>query len=320
MSRKIDRTGEIKYNNQGLKMWIKEYRNSRDIDVESEDGHIAYNKNYSWFEQALIRNRNIKIIQKNKIDFTYRVGEINFNNNGTKMTIIEYTNSQKVLIEFDDNVHKYIKICSYKDFKEGRSSSPYDKKIFGIGYLGQEKQTGINNDVEYGRWHHILDRCYNNESYSKNTSYKGCTVCEEWHNFQNFKKWFNKNYYKVDNEKMCIDKDILHKWNKIYSPDNCIFVPEKINKLFVRGVSRRGNTPIGVSIYDNVIYARMSKVINGKWTRVEIGSHYSNVEEAFTAYKIHKEAYIKEVAEQYKNQIPKPLYIAMVNYIVEITD
>jgi hypothetical protein len=236
------------------------------------------------------------------------------------MTIIEYTNSQNVLIEFDDNIHKYRKSCSYKDFKEGRPSSPYDKKIFGIGYLGIEKQLGENNNLELNRWHHMLDRCYNEKRTSRTMSYADCKVCEEWLNFQNFKKWFNENYYTVDNEKMCIDKDILYKWNKIYSPDTCIIVPEKINKLFIRGVSRRGDTTIGVSIYDNVIYARMSKVINGKWTRVEIGSHYSNVVQAFYAYKSEKEKHIKEVAEEYKDKIPERLYIAMMNYEVEITD
>jgi hypothetical protein len=128
MSKKIDRTGEEGNNNQGLKMWIKEYKTARDINVEFEDGYIAYNKSYSGFEKGLIRNRNVKIIPQNKIDFTNRIGEINYNNNGTKMTIIDYENSQNALIEFDDGIHKYIKFCSYKDFKEGRPSSPYDKK------------------------------------------------------------------------------------------------------------------------------------------------------------------------------------------------
>jgi hypothetical protein len=300
-------------------MWIIGYRNSRDIDVEFEGGYIAYNKGYNWFERGLIRNRNIKVVHKNRTDYTYRVGEINYNNNGTKMTIIEYTDCQNVLIEFDDDYH-YGKICSYREFKKGGVSSPYDKKIFGIGYLGADRQIGINNDFEYGRWHHILDRCYNENRTSRTMAYKGCVVCDEWHNFQNFKKWFNENYYTVNNEKMCIDKDILFKWNKIYSPETCLIVPERINKLFVREVSQRGNTPIGVSIYDNVIYARMSKVINGKWTRFEIGKNYNNVIQAFEAYKREKEKHIKEVAELYKDQIPEILYNAMMNYVVEITD
>ena len=33
---RIDRTGEVSYNTQGLKMWIKEYRLYKDIDIEFE--------------------------------------------------------------------------------------------------------------------------------------------------------------------------------------------------------------------------------------------------------------------------------------------
>ena len=38
--KKIDRTGEERINNQGLKMKIIKYVNRRDIDVEFEDGSI----------------------------------------------------------------------------------------------------------------------------------------------------------------------------------------------------------------------------------------------------------------------------------------
>lgn len=34
---------EVKYNNQGVKMWVKEYRKHDDIDVEFEDGFVFYN-------------------------------------------------------------------------------------------------------------------------------------------------------------------------------------------------------------------------------------------------------------------------------------
>ena len=39
----IDRTGEINYNNQGEKMTIIAYRKAIDIDIQFEDGSIAYN-------------------------------------------------------------------------------------------------------------------------------------------------------------------------------------------------------------------------------------------------------------------------------------
>ena len=65
-------------------------------------------------------------------------------------------------------------------------------------------------------------KVYNEKSYVtaskikdyKNKTYIGCTVCEEWHNYQNFAQWHEEHYYEVPNEIMCLDKDILIKGNK----------------------------------------------------------------------------------------------------------
>ena len=47
---------------------------------------------------------------------------------------------------------------------------------------------------------------------------------------------------------------------------------------------------------------------------------FKTVEEAFQAYKQAKEAYIKEVANKWKDQIDNRVYKALMNYQVEITD
>ena len=48
--------------------------------------------------------------------------------------------------------------------------------------------------------------------------------------------------------------------------------------------------------------------------------YYSNAEDAFLAYKEAKEAYIKEVANKWKDQIDVRVYEALMKYEVEITD
>lgn len=63
---------------------------------------------------------------------------------------------------------------------------------------------------------------------------RGVIVCDEWYNFQNFKNWYISNYrfdleYKGIN--LQLDKDLLSKNVKIYSPNTCIFLPNKINKF-----------------------------------------------------------------------------------------
>ena len=42
--------------------------------------------------------------------------------------------------------------------------------------------------------------------------------------------------------------------------------------------------------------------------------------EAFNAYKVAKEAFVKEQAEKWKDQIDPRAYEALMNYQVEITD
>ena len=150
----------------------------------------------------------------------------------------------------------------------------------------------------------------------KTPSYKDCEVCEEWHNFQNFAKWYDENYYEVKGEKTQIDKDILIKGNKIYSPDKCLFVPQKINLLFVKG-SGGSHLPIGVGECKRTgkYIARLRK--NG--TYVTVG-RYDNPCEAFLAYKKEKEEYIREMALTYKQLIPTKVYEAVINYKIEIND
>ena len=47
---------------------------------------------------------------------------------------------------------------------------------------------------------------------------------------------------------------------------------------------------------------------------------YKTPEQAFQVYKKFKESYIKLIADEYKDKIPKILYDAMYNWKVEITD
>ena len=120
---------------------------------------------------------------------------------------------------------------------------------------------------------------------------------------------------------MCLDKDILCKGNKVYSRDTCIFVPERINLLFVKRDNDRGDCPIGVT--PNLSDNYQVRCNNGNRKSIYLGS-YSTKEEAFQVYKNYKEKVIKEVIDSYEGIIPEPHYTklktAMYNYKVEIDD
>ena len=114
-----------------------------------------------------------------------------------------------------------------------------------------------------------------------------------------------------------LDKDILVKGNKLYSPDTCLFVPKEINTLLTHRRKDKGLYPVGVS-YKPRINRYRAQI--SKFKKVIHLGCFITPEEAFQAYKTAKEAYIKEVAEIYKDQIDPRVYEALMNYQVEITD
>lgn len=244
-----------------------------------------------------------------------RIGEENFNKSGHKMIIVEYVNNSNISVLFPEFNYKKDK-CQYFHFKKGNIKCPFEKSMYGVGYIGEGLYKSVKSDV-YNRWNHLFTRCYNEKYIDKFPTYKDVTVCEEWHNFQNFAKWYEENYYEVDGEKMCLDKDILVKGNKVYSPDTCVFVPEKINNLFIKSNSSRGECPIGVSYHKTK--KKYSSGFRVKNKLIHLG-YFINKTEAFNEYKKAKEKYIKQVADEYKDRIPKRLYDALYRYEVEITD
>ena len=250
-----------------------------------------------------------------KID---RTGEINISNEGYEMKIIKYFNWENVIVEFQDK-NKIRVTCRYNDFKKGSIKNPYHTSICKKGYLGVGKYSYKTHSQIYKEWNSMLHRCYDNDVHKIHSTYTDCTVCEEWLNFQNFAKWYEENYYEIEGETMCLDKDILIKGNKVYSPSTCIFVPNKINALFTKSDKARGKYPIGVSFHKkyNKLIVRCN--INNKTKHLGM-LELNQVNEAFLIYKNFKENYIKQVADEYKDLIPIKLYDAMYKYEVEITD
>lgn len=250
-----------------------------------------------------------------------RTGQISHNIYGSKMTIIKYANAHDIFVEFENG---YIVHTSYNNFKIGSVRNPYDKSVFGVGYLGEGKyEASINNKATkaYDVWMVMIRSCYNSKTLNKIPSYIGCSVCEEWHNFQNFAEWYEKNYYEIDGEKMCLDKDVLVKGNKVYSPKTCIFVPKTINMLFTKRQNHRGQYPIGVKKEGSRYRVDMNCYdFNNKKTFKKYIGHYKTIEESFNIYKKEKEDYIKTFADYYKKNIPNKLYKKMYKYKVEITD
>lgn len=163
--------------------------------------------------------------------------------------------------------------------------------MYNIGYIGKGKYTYKHE--AYKKWICMIERCYS-RVYQKNfKSYEGSIVCEEWHDFQNFAKWYDEN--KVDG--WHLDKDLLSDGSKVYSPNTCCFLPSKINALIVN--KRNG------------LYMKGICLKNGKYQvttcRIYIGC-FDTEEEAISAYKVAKKSILVSIALQNKSKL-KPLVL-----------
>lgn len=174
------------------------------------------------------------------------------------------------------------------------------KPVYGVGINDTDY---VFETKDYKIWRNMLERCYCEKTQQKFPTYKGCTVCEEWHLFSNFKKWFHDNYI----EGWELDKDIMIIDNKVYSPDTCCFVPREINSFLRRS---------GVNKHSCIYPAGKGKfrvVLSIDKKHCSLGA-FSSFEEAKT---VRDEAFKKKlhkVINKYADLLPQRVIDACFSY------
>lgn len=203
------------------------------------------------------------------------------------------------------------------------------KLVYGVGVSedGKYKRSYKGADgknyktPEYELWKNMLARCHSPVMNKLRPRYVGCSVSENFKNFQWFAEWCN-NQIGFNQPDFQLEKDILFKNNKIYSEDTCRFVPRTLNMMLALSNASRGTLPIGVQYsklherYIAIVGNVRSKDTKGKGF---IGL-YDNPEDAFYAYKQKKEELIAYEASKWRGKIADDVYEALLNYEVEITD
>jgi hypothetical protein len=246
-----------------------------------------------------------------------RIGEKRIMADGTIAEIIDYKNTKDITVKIGSvNIIN----SNYISFKNGSIRNYSLPTIHGVGYFGYGEYGSISkvgDNYVYEVWRGMISRCYNEEKQKEYPTYIKCLVCDEWHNYQIFAKWYEDNYYNVLGEKMQLDKDILIKGNKIYSPDTCIIVPSYINSLFRIYNIERNKVHIGITESRRKngtgITIRYRPTIWKNGDLVYLGS-YKTKNEAIDKYIMEKNRYFLEVSNRYKEYIPEKLYLAMINY------
>ena len=272
-------------------------------------------------------NNKYNLEERNKMLLNYNKNKFEkstvINKYGTEIELIEYNGYSNVIVKLKDGHDTIIK-SNLNSFKNAKIISPYDKTVRGIGYIGvgDAKLRDENNKQtkEYALWFNMISRCTGNSNKAK--FYKNVICCKEWLCYQNFWNWITKqdNYdvWKNNYKNFALDKDIIKKGNKIYSPSTCLLVPANVNILFTNRKNNRGKYLIGINYKNKDKYVCY---LNVEKKRVYLGEYKSQIE-AFYAYKEAKEKRICDVAKkEYKNKnITYKCYESMINYNIEMFD
>jgi hypothetical protein len=166
------------------------------------------------------------------------------------------------------------------------------------------------------KWIEMSKRCNPNALvHNKDGAYKYCE--NKFTDFNSFCDWHQQQIgYDMSWQ---LDKDILIRDNKIYSPETCVLLPQELNKLLIRSDKARGQYPIGVFLKNPDSMNPFAAQLSVRNKRKHLGM-FKTPEDAFLAYKISKENLIKEMAEDWKGTIDNRVYKILMNYEVKITD
>lgn len=238
-----------------------------------------------------------------------KIGDKFTTDNGSCATVIDYLNNKNITIQYDSGA---VHVVQGGNLKRGSIKDPFKPSLYGVGILGIDRVSA--SDQGYVTWSNMLRRVYLPKNKLEYEAYKDCSVDQSWLLLTNFNNWFKS---QIHEKGYHLDKDLLHKGNKVYSPSTCIFVPQEINKFLTSRANGRGKYPLGVSY----------KISNLKYdAKVSIDSRtkhlglFEHPEDAFYAYKKAKEEYSKVLAERWKEHIDARAYDALLRYEVNITD
>lgn len=95
-----------------------------------------------------------------------RIGEESINNFRSKMIIVGYRMNRDIDVYFPE-YNWTIKEVQYNNFKKGNIKCPYEKRTYGIGYIGEGKYKAKENGKltrVYRSWNRMLERCYSEKN------------------------------------------------------------------------------------------------------------------------------------------------------------
>lgn len=220
---------------------------------------------------------------------SFEVGDIFPSRNFGDMLVVGNVSSRNVSVKFL-NTGSIVENLQRGNVLRGNIHDPLARTVEGVGFLGEAYRKGESGKVSYDRWKKMIVRCYSENYHNTRESYKNCTVADEWHNYTEFKKWFDENYI----EGYHLDKDLLVQGNRVYSKTTCCFIPPELNTWIVE--KHKGDCGMGVSKRRK----KGSSEYNGLFN-VSFGGRYlgrfEDQELAEDRYKEFKKLFFEEYAD-----------------------
>ena len=185
-------------------------------------------------------------------------------------------------------MRKVVNTLNFDDFKdrEGDWVGEFSKTIDGVLYRYFTRSGKL--------WNAINKRTNPKGAISRETGrYK--TSNNRFKDYQTFASWcqnqlgyWNK---EANGNYWSIDKDILIKGNKDYSPDACCFVPAVVNTALLSRASSRGDLPIGVS------WDKVKEKYTVHTSRNGFCGRYEDPQEAHKAWQQQRVVEILEISK-----------------------
>ena len=175
------------------------------------------------------------------------------------------------------------------------------RKVYGVGTNDADYNVSLHEQVGgkktliwrcpyYSRWRSMLTRCYSKKHLEKHPTYVGCSVCEYWLTFSNFRAWMEQQ----DWENKQLDKDLLVAGNKEYGPNTCVFVTSVVNLFVTDRYNDRGEYPIGVHAFRDKFAAQCCNPFAKKPDYLGL---FDCPDEAHLAWKVRKHELACQLAE-----------------------
>lgn len=152
----------------------------------------------------------------------------------------------------------------------------------------------------YKIWRGVIRRCLCKKEKARQKSYGDVTICDEWLRFSSFKAWMEMQDWKGKS----LDKDLLVAGSRIYSPETCCFIDQRLNSIL--NIQRNKKNGLSKGVYFDSDRKKFSAQIsiNGKST--SLGRFDCEIDAKNAYIKARKEK-LTEIAKEYSGEVSRAI-------------